>query len=119
MNNETKFTKGEWEAVVDDSLEKTAIIYLSNKGGINISGAPDCIANAHLIKTAPKLYGMLDEFVSAVEDDSFEGFLYKYKEAKKLLAEARGGDKLPGEGLEKPRSLKEMKGRDWRAFLGG
>ena len=38
----------------------------------------------------PKLYAALDKFISLVDDDSSEDFLYKYQEIKELLAEARG-----------------------------
>lgn len=77
--SEPRFTKGEWIARVNNlSGVHCALVYLSDKGGFDISGAPDCIANAHLIAAAPEMYVMLNFLVlsdnileqSAVEDVS-------------------------------------------------
>lgn len=51
--SEAKFTKGEWLAKAENyGGMKTGIIYIKG-GGFDISGAPDAIANAHLIAAAP------------------------------------------------------------------
>lgn len=56
---EAKFTQGEWKAKTDSNGINTALVYLSDKGGFDLSGSPDCIANAHLISAAPEMYEFL------------------------------------------------------------
>lgn len=86
-----KFTKGNWVAKTANGSIKHAVVYLSDKGGFDISNAPDCIANAHLIASSPEMYEMLNIFVQLVEGDRSEDFLYKFNEVKEILAKARGG----------------------------
>lgn len=58
--SEAKFTKGPWRSRTGNyGGLKTAIVYLSDKGGFDISGCPDCVDNAHLIAAAPEMYEML------------------------------------------------------------
>ena len=109
MSNETKFTQGEWIADVrvgccavypKDSRDEWEqglhddddnIYY---KGYVNVATNPELafrseekIANAHLIKTSPKLYTMLDSLVNSKEPDA----LFEMQtEIEELLAEARG-----------------------------
>lgn len=96
---EAKFTKGKWKARVDDSAVKTALIYLDNKGGFDISGAPDCIANAYLIAEAPEMYSEIVSDISWLEQIKskfvvgsyeFRSVCLRIKSKKKLLAKARG-----------------------------
>lgn len=79
MSKEAKFTKGDWE------VEWGSVVVI-NDCRFDVLNKHD----AQLIKTAPKLYAALDEFISLVKGDSSEDFLYKYQEIKDLLAEARG-----------------------------
>lgn len=86
--SEVKFTKGRWEAKVDESCGiDVALIYLGNKGGFDLSGAPDCIANANLIAAAPEMYEMLD---SLSDYSTFQGVPAWVHDIKLLLAKARG-----------------------------
>ena len=76
-----KFTKGRWEARVCDAPTKTALVYISNRGGIDISGAPDCIGNAYLMAAAPDMY----EFIKSLQLDCADDI-----KRNGLLAKARG-----------------------------
>jgi len=67
--SEARFTKGKWKARVDDGAVKTVLVYLDNKGGFDISGAPDPIANAHLIAAAPEMYATLNEARDFIASD--------------------------------------------------
>ena len=86
--SEAKFTKGQWEAKVHDDGESlcTALVYLSNKGGFDLSGCPDCAANAHLIAAAPEMYEMLEAIVRTFGGNP----VMNKKGILDLLAKARG-----------------------------
>jgi hypothetical protein len=83
--SETKFTKGEWIASAESFVgEKTGIIYIEG-GGFDISGAPDAIANTHLIAAAPEMYEFIKSLlVYDMLNDA------DTTEALELLAKARG-----------------------------
>lgn len=79
-----RFTKGEWIAETElFGGRQTALIYIEG-GGFDISGAPDAIANAHLIAASPEMYRFIQEQIlldlHPIEEDR----------ARKLLAKARG-----------------------------
>lgn len=93
---EPKFSKGVWfieKSWMDNHVAvslKDDSIYWGSFANVVTSMAGDNhlmeegLANAHLIKTAPKLYKML-------QDISNSGVLYGWDEnIEKLLAEARG-----------------------------
>ena len=86
--SEAKFTKGQWEAKVHDEGESlcAALVYLSNKGGFDLSGCPDCAANAHLIASAPEMYEMLKVITETLGDEYTE----EMDKIDSLLAKARG-----------------------------
>ena len=85
--SETKFTKGEWFAIVDDEC---CFIDTYKKGliaDLEKSDAPcdEAEANAHLIAAAPDMYAMLEY----LREDY--GLLTDVgKDIDKLLAKARG-----------------------------
>ncbi|AUR93856.1 hypothetical protein NVP1189B_30 [Vibrio phage 1.189.B._10N.286.51.B5] len=79
-----KFTDGKWSALTHDGDLKEAVIYFSDKGGVDLSLAPDCVANAHLMAAAPKMYRLLDVIYKYSDDQLYA------EEIKKLLSEARG-----------------------------
>jgi len=95
--SETKFTKGEWFAIVDDeccfidNCEKGLIADLEE------SDAPcdEAEANAHLIAAAPDMYAMLEglselmPFLDEQTHPQIECDALKY-DIDKLLAKARG-----------------------------
>lgn len=80
-----EFTKGDWIVKASESPVAHGFIYI-NGGGFDISGAPDCVANAHLISAAPVMYAMLELLIDgdSINDSSIE------KEAIDLLKKARG-----------------------------
>ncbi len=87
--SEAKFTQGKWTARIDDSAVQTSLIYLSDKGGFDLSGSPDCIANAHLIAAAPEMYEMLGEINNwFIKESVFSGD--GHNDIEILLAKARG-----------------------------
>lgn len=53
-----KFTKGEWVANASEFPFPHGLIYIDG-GGFDISGDPNCVANAHLIASAPDMYEAL------------------------------------------------------------
>lgn len=71
MSNE-KFTQGEWKAVVEHNVIDTALVYFSDRGGINLSAAPNPIPNAHLISAAPNMYRALSEVNTAISESKSE-----------------------------------------------
>jgi len=88
MSKETKFTKGEW--VIKDNGSyfdigpfKYGDVYPSVCIGVQHKDK----ANAHLIKTAPKLYAMLDGLISGEDSNLTVNEIMIISE---LLAEARG-----------------------------
>lgn len=108
MNKETKFTRGDWD--VFDIHPDGACFAIAPKQGARVYGGtkvvfddvctvynsmPNSKANAHLIKTAPKLYAKLDELsaLMVMLDEqthaNIELDAVKY-DIDKLLAEARG-----------------------------
>ena len=90
MSNE-KFTQGEWKAVVEYRVIDAALVYFSDKGGIDISAAPDAIANAHLISAAPDMYRALQK---VIEDSHMLGYIQTETLAAcdAALAKADGGN---------------------------
>ena len=66
--SQTKFTSGEWLAKTTgvDGI-KFGLVYIEG-GGFDVSGAPDCEANAHLIAAAPDMYAALESHLSALGD---------------------------------------------------
>lgn len=84
----TKFTKGEWIAKTTgfDGI-KFGLVYIEG-GGFDISGAPDCEANAHLIAAAPDMYKLLEDFKSFAVRQGWDHVLIN--DAEKLLKKARG-----------------------------
>ena len=92
MSNEAKFTKGEWEV---SFCSGRASVWSGDESITNGKAyeypcedyRAEKMANAHLIKTAPKLYAMLDSLVNGKEPD----LLFEMQtEIEELLAEARG-----------------------------
>jgi hypothetical protein len=81
----TKFTEGKWVANASEFPFPHGLVYIEN-GGFDVSGAPDCVANAHLIAAAPDMYAMLEMLVNgdSINDHSIE------KEVISLLTKARG-----------------------------
>ena len=76
-----KFTKGPWEARTGNlSGVPFALVYVDG-GGFDLSGAPDAIANAHLIACAPDMYRFLDDIANGRGTD------YPIEQ---LLSKARG-----------------------------
>ena len=58
--SKAKFTKGEWRASTCSAGGlNTALVYLGSEGGFDLSGAPDCIPNAHLIAAVPDMLILL------------------------------------------------------------
>ena len=87
-NKETKFTNGEW--VIKDNGHyfdigplKYGDVYPSVCIGVQHKDK----ANAHLIKTAPKLYEALDELISNEDSNLTVNEIMVINE---LLSEARG-----------------------------
>ena len=95
---ETKFTKGPWVARTELFGDlKTALIYVDG-GGFDISGSPNCMANAHLIASAPEMYEMLlkqSELMGFLDEQTHPNIeLDAVKhEIDKLLSKARGQHK--------------------------
>ena len=100
MSSETKFTKGEWllnpdGSIVDDTAASNEICFID--GGCDGITRQD-LHNAHLIKTAPKLYAEIEseiEFLKELREDSHTEYQItlldeKIADKQKLLAEARG-----------------------------
>ena len=87
MNNKTKFTEGEWEISWSEEMNNRTVARLTNKMCIVADAyvSDDPIHDAHLIKTAPKLYAMLVQL-------QIEGGLgvARHRQVDRLLAEARG-----------------------------
>ena len=88
MSKETKFTKSCWilhpdGAITDNSPAENEICFID--GSDNKLEDQD-YSNAHLIKTAPKLYALLERYHLESR------FVYgeDYDEVEELLAEARG-----------------------------
>lgn len=98
MSNETKFTAGTWRLTDQDWSESKFITCDKRKGMDDIAEVPHAfdsqihfereqLANAHLIATAPDLYGALKELLDT------EGIIVSFHNreiVKKLLAKARG-----------------------------
>lgn len=86
MNKETKFTKGEW--VIRDNGSYFDIGPINNGytyPSVCIGVSHEDKANAHLIKTAPKLYEMLEYLRENVDMND-----QQYDRVTSILAEARG-----------------------------
>lgn len=90
---ETKFTKGEWDAVIDDQQ-----CWIDSDEGLiadlQQSDAPyqEADANAYLMAISPKMYKMLERVCNelipiAGETEKQESFRFEILD---LLAEARG-----------------------------
>ena len=98
---ETKFTKGEWDAVIDDQQ-----CWIDSDEGLiadlDHSDVPhqEADANAYLMATSPKMYRMLEEVFNIEHEiggslGADGSFYYKvsgdvFKKIGKILAEARG-----------------------------
>ena len=98
MSNE-KFTSGEWHAKVHGIGGLNIGIVYINGGGFDVSGAPDCVANAHLIASAPDMYreiqSVIIELQEVIEDypigcPDWVLLNSKIERKEKLLSEARG-----------------------------
>ena len=107
MSKETKFTGGEWFI---NKIYSTMLQIDSDKGSVcvvdtdaffnecEINPSNEQLANAHLIKTAPKLYAMLETLLGnyqvAASIAEHEGYETNYEQDKILseflLAETRG-----------------------------
>ena len=85
MSNE-KFTSGEWHAKVHGIGGLNIGIVYINGGGFDVSGAPDCVANAHLIAAAPDMYQLLQHISISMECEHG----VDCNEINELLAKARG-----------------------------
>jgi len=91
MSKETKFTKGEWAIRHtgphwnNPELANIEITY--SESGECICDTVYRIEDAHLIKTAPKLYAMLDGLISGEDSNLTVNEIMIISE---LLAEARG-----------------------------
>ena len=111
MNKETIFTRGDWD--VFDIHPDGACFAIAPKQEVRVYGGtkvvfgdvctvynsmPNSKANAHLIKTAPKLYAEIEceiEFLKELREDSHTEYQIvllgeKIADKQKLLAEARG-----------------------------
>lgn len=101
--NESKFTKGEWE-VANGLLvgEQVLFIYTYHPKQVicrltkQVDTSPltdEDVANAHLIKTSPKLYQTLKYIVEEAKDFTERtGTEVSWVEmAESILSEARGG----------------------------
>jgi len=111
---ETKFTKGDWSILPIESNKEYIRIRGTSLGEkykiANVIDLKDhhdnskwcaidrseSLANAHLIKAAPKLYAILDRIVEMQVKNYGDGMMTHIElislsqEAKSLLAEARG-----------------------------
>ena len=94
--NKPKFTKGEWEIgeAYDciGMLHEYPAIWCGDFGIAQICDMDEAKANAHLIKTAPKMYHLLKHVNNSIRRMPFcESYLYDIcEDIEKLLAEARG-----------------------------
>ena len=64
--SDTKFTKGEWLARASESPFSHGFIYIDG-GGFDVSDSPDCVANAHLIASAPDMYKEIENDIAYFE----------------------------------------------------
>jgi hypothetical protein len=96
--SKTKFTLGPWEAKTSTyGGIDFGLVYIKG-GGFDVSGAPDPIANAHLISAAPEMYDALVSFSDLLAalsekikiDGHEEIFIETKIELEELLAKARG-----------------------------
>ena len=88
--SEAKFTKGPWVARTDEYEGiKTAVVYLGNDGGFDLSRAPDCIANAKLIAKAPEMYEML-KLLTEMSSEDAKLYLENTSDIVDLLKQVRG-----------------------------
>lgn len=83
---ETKFTKGEWcifgdWGIIKNGWETEVIATFEPRG----AGQKESFANAHLIKTSPKMYEMLESLRENYGANDPTGI-----EIDELLADARG-----------------------------
>ena len=94
MGIETKWTEGPWSLNEDASGD----IFISSADGHYVAeiGAPEddsALSDAHLIKTAPKLYHSLHNLLTHLKEISNKGTIpdrYLLESADVILAEARG-----------------------------
>ena len=100
--SEAKFTRGDWKTVKSVAFDnelgeigETTMLLIGERifpwchDGIQGKSCDysEQIANANLIKTAPKIYAMLESLVNSKESD----VLFEMQtEIEELLAEARG-----------------------------
>ena len=96
MSKETKFTKGDWELQVYDlPITSSECYYILDDKGNSIADT-FIKDDAHLIKTAPKLYNVLDKIVNMQVKNYGNSMMTHIElislaqEAKATLAEARG-----------------------------
>lgn len=97
--NEPKFTQGEWLKVEGESFVYALNDYDVNHFSLSLQGnskvgalSEELEANAHLIKTSPKLYNMLDRVLKETPDSWLNDKDYKLRQdITTLLSEARGG----------------------------
>jgi len=82
MNNETKFTEGEW--VADYGTVSCGDIAIADCELNSISYTPTEVANAHLIAAAPEMYHELQNLLHDSMDCD------EYNRIEKLLSKARG-----------------------------
>ena len=88
----TKFTEGEWKANASEFPFAHGLVYI-NDGGFDVSGAPDCVANAHLIASAPDMYKLLDSIAELMNSDDqtiADEMVQKFDDIELLLKKARG-----------------------------
>ena len=79
---DTKFTKGKWVANASEFPFPHGHVFIQG-GGFDVSRAPDCVANAHLIAAAPDMYEALRSICNG------EG-LQPSTTIEGILAKARG-----------------------------
>ena len=98
--SEAKFTKGEWIASRECSIEQSdyeVIVTDYNEEGFQLIAHGALEHDAHLIAAAPEMYAMLVEFEEFTSKMHYQGRSLTVKESirlnkmtNKLLAKARG-----------------------------
>lgn len=94
--SEEKFTKGEWEIEHDNCDKGGGEWYIVGPAKVEYSykctdaEANEANANAHLIKTSPKMYAKLEEICEGMLNAGGAGNVMVANEIKDILAKARG-----------------------------
>jgi hypothetical protein len=88
---ETKFTKGKWDAVIDEwqSFINSDDGLIAELGFSHVTHQT-AVSNAHLIAAAPEMYQALEQIMTTLSSDGFGCFDNTCSEIGKLLAKARG-----------------------------